>query len=527
MEDICDPFELSYRLIGYGYILYIASGLISDGSELLLLVPSVAGIVGSVVLPFLGAVPDGMMVLFSGMGPQAQDQVSVGVGALAGSTVMLLTLPWFIAVTAGRVPMKEGPSGKLVANFSVKEGKGLTLTESGITFGTDIYNNVYAMLLTSALYLVIQLPASVCEYLNFSDKVSQANTERIPALVGMVLCMVAFFGYLFLCTQKHSTEYKELDACIRLMRKKQMRVEAVVYHQALRANSADGNQPLLPEARARITTIFKPFFKKYDVNKDGSLQFPEVQSMLTEMGSAEPAARARQAFNDMGVGHEEGMRIDVFVDFIVHYVRDLADHDTKVICKTLEKIAPSNGEEEDEEEEEEVPEDLVNADPSVQMRNVIIRSCWMMSLGTLLVLIFSDPMCDVLGGVGYVLDIGPFYISFLLAPLASNASELLSAYNYAKKKTQVSITNSLSTLVGAACMNNTFCLGIFYTLIVVKKLYWAFTAETIAIITIQWVIGQIALRGTTQTWLIGWGILACYPGCLVIVYVLENFCGLD
>merc|ERR1712107_556549 len=94
---------------------------------------------------------------------------------------------------------------------------------------------------------------------------------------------------------------------------------------------------------------------------------------------------------------------------------------------------------------------------------------------------------------------------------------LLSAYNYAKKKTQVSITNSLSTLVGAACMNNTFCLGIFYTLIAVKKLYWAFTAETIAIITIQWVIGRIALRGTTQTWLIGWGILACYPGCLVIV----------
>lgn len=41
--------------------------MISDGSELLLLVPSMAGIVGSVVLPVLGAVPDGAIVVFSGM----------------------------------------------------------------------------------------------------------------------------------------------------------------------------------------------------------------------------------------------------------------------------------------------------------------------------------------------------------------------------------------------------------------------------------------------------------------------------
>ena len=43
-----------------------ASNLISDGSELLLLVPSISGLVGSVILPILGAIPDGCIVLFSG-----------------------------------------------------------------------------------------------------------------------------------------------------------------------------------------------------------------------------------------------------------------------------------------------------------------------------------------------------------------------------------------------------------------------------------------------------------------------------
>jgi hypothetical protein len=51
-------------------------------------------------------VPDGMIVLFSGMGPGAQEQLNVGVGALAGSTVMLITIPWVLSVYAGRVDIE-------------------------------------------------------------------------------------------------------------------------------------------------------------------------------------------------------------------------------------------------------------------------------------------------------------------------------------------------------------------------------------------------------------------------------------
>ena len=49
--------QILFLLVVYGYILLNASSLISDGSELLLLIPSLAGVVGSVVLPVLGAVP--------------------------------------------------------------------------------------------------------------------------------------------------------------------------------------------------------------------------------------------------------------------------------------------------------------------------------------------------------------------------------------------------------------------------------------------------------------------------------------
>lgn len=51
----------------------------------------------------------------------------------------------------------------------------------------------------------------------------------------------------------------------------------------------------------------------------------------------------------------------------------------------------------------------------------------MMGLGTALILIFADPMVEVLGNVGQRVGVPPFYISFVLAPLASNASDLLAS----------------------------------------------------------------------------------------------------
>ena len=46
----------------------------------------------------------------------------------------------------------------------------------------------------------------------------------------------------------------------------------------------------------------------------------------------------------------------------------------------------------DDDEEEAISEDLADLSPAQQLRRVLFRSIWMMGIGTLLVLIFSDPM---------------------------------------------------------------------------------------------------------------------------------------
>ena len=62
--------------------------------------------------------------------------------------------------------------------------------------------------------------------------------------------------------------------------------------------------------------------------------------------------------------------------------------------------AMSMVDEEQEEEQEEVPEDLKHLDPEQQQRLIMRRSFWMMGAGTALVILFSDPMVEVLGDLG-------------------------------------------------------------------------------------------------------------------------------
>lgn len=212
-----------------------------------------------------------------------------------------------------------------------------------------------------------------------------------------------------------------------------------------------------------------------------------------------------------------------FDEFVAFVFKTMTDENVPAPVTTAKTIPDYVG----DNEAEELPEDLADLPEEEQQRRIIFRAVWMMAFGTALVLLFSDPMVENLGEWGRRWNISGFYVSFVLAPFASNASELLAAKTYAMKKTQKSITTSFSTLIGAACMNNTFCLAIFYALIWQKHLAWQFTAEMVAIVVTQWLIGGVAILKTTHSTCIGFFIIACYPLCLFIVWFLENIFGLD
>ena len=148
-------------MFGYGYLLLQGANFLSDGSELRLEVLS-PGLIGGLLLPVLGALPDALVIAVSGLGAsageaQAQvresslcwklsystapwhlqftvclvprpgssqnaqaksaitihvvkisgEQVAVGVGTLAGSTIMLLTITWAGSLLCARCDLND------------------------------------------------------------------------------------------------------------------------------------------------------------------------------------------------------------------------------------------------------------------------------------------------------------------------------------------------------------------------------------------------------------------------------------
>jgi len=182
---------------------------------------------------------------------------------------------------------------------------------------------------------------------------------------------------------------------------------------------------------------------------------------------------------------------------------------------------------EDDDDEVELPEDLVDKSPEEQARGMLVNACWNMGVGTILVCLFANPAVDVFDEWGVKWGISSFYVGFLLAPFASNASELLVAYGMALRQSSKSVTCSFESLIGAACMNNTLCLAVFFALIYFRDLAWKFKAETLAIMIIQWLMAIIVLSSNTQRKAFGFVILALYPLSLLIVWYCENELGWD
>merc|ERR1719271_623585 len=224
---------------------------------------------------------------------------------------------------------------------------------------------------------------------------------------------------------------------------------------------------------------------------------------------------------------EYGEFVIMMLEFLQRHVKEgrWGESDRVAVPRTLCLVNEDDDEEEGDEEED-IPEDLVDLSPEMQQVRIRMRSLRLMLAGTVMVTSFSDPMVECLAEWGARLGVSAFYVAFVLAPIASNASELTAAYNYALKKTQKSMTISLCTLEGAACMNNTFCLAIFFLVMWINKLPWTFTAETIVIVGVQMIMGCVATKRVMQ-YSSAFLVLLLYPASLCLVYVLENWYGLD
>ena len=422
----------------YGYVLFRASGLISEGSELLLLVPSLAGLVGGVVLPLLGAVPDGAIMLFSGLGDieTAQETLSVGVGALAGSTIMLLTIPLGLSVLAGRVDLVPAQAGSedLVANYTGKPKLSLSapLTYSGVTVTNEIKQGAYVMMLTTIPYFLIQVP---CSYLEGTHSDSIASGEKMWALLALFFCMSGFVWYLLIhvkASREEEQKFRRMETMKKTLKSGDLSLGGVFYSmieeekakEAIPADgygsiNVDGSEPS-PKIIEYLKSILTIPFQKYDMDGDQTLSKTEVNVFLKDFNgksscstynimfelfpltthslrtylflenvSPEDLDKMFKTFDTDGNGE---MTVDEFVLMCYHILmsqhgqKSSSDRSTRHLEKNFAEAAMSTV---DDEEEEEIPEDIAHLSPDEQEAAVKKKAFTMLAFGTFLVLLFS------------------------------------------------------------------------------------------------------------------------------------------
>jgi len=524
-KDSYGFIQLLYLGGTYAMVLMHSSNMIKDGSELLLLIPKYAGIVGSIVLPVLGAVPDGAIVLFSGLGPNAQEEVTVGVGALAGSTIMLLTVPWFLSILAGRVTIN--PDGN--CNYVKPKGAGsdwkklkdgTAFGDSGVSVGESIKYTAKVMVFTLLPFFIIQIPAIMGHCIEL-DEEKKCKTPGNAALAGGAVAVAQFLWYLWDQARLANADVVKQDKI------DQLRSKAVNDHLlSLRGlfpdkvMDSEGSVPIHKDDK-RFRAFLLPFFRRFDSDGSGEIDKHEFAALVHSLGEKPDATRLDELMKHMDKDGSGTVDFSEFCESMVELLKDGNFAVSTAAAGAVKTIDAEEDDDEEEEEEDEMPEDLADLSPEEQQSRLLKRSFYLMGLGVLITLLFSDPAVDVLSELGARTGIKAFFIAFCLAPCASNGSEVIAAYAYASKKTEKTMTISFSSLLGAACMNNTFCLAIFLFLVYLRNLKWTFAAETATIILVEVIMFFFASRrvssGTT-----GVMVVMLFPLAMALVAGLEK-----
>lgn len=417
------------------------------------------------------------IILFSGLGSieDAQETLSVGVGALAGSTIMLLTVPWALSVYGGRVDIQNGkPAYTKRPKLSQYSTTSSMLRNTGVSITDEVSHAGVVMAFTTIPYFLIQVPAAFLH----GPTEEIAEGEHWWALLALFVCLAGLVYYMKLqlrFSQEGQDKEKRIAVTKKILQQGKLSLAGAlkntvehVQNQA-RRESGQGYDSISPEdpgsysypppaIASYLKDVLIDAFKIYDADRSGHLEKKELRLFFKDFHENIAEEEIDALLSKADSDSDGNISFDEFIGLAYNLIISQGDVETTKKERVEEvQVEVADGIwREDDEEEEEIPEDFTDLSPEEQQSAIKLRAFRMLAIGTIIVIYFSDPMVDVMQEVAVRAGLPPFYVSFVLAPLASNASEVVASMYYAGKKTRKTMSVSLSALEGAASMNNTF-----------------------------------------------------------------------
>ncbi|XVF70103.1 hypothetical protein PTKIN_Ptkin11bG0135500 [Pterospermum kingtungense] len=498
-----------FLIIVYGYLMYISATYLSNGSELLLEILG-PGIVGGLFLPILGALPDAMLILVSGLSgttETAQSQVSVGMGLLAGSTVMLLTVIWGSCVVVGKCDLHDSIA------VDGENTKGFSLTETGVS--TDIWTCYAARIMAISIipFIIVQLP----------QVLNSTSGRHLAVLIALIVSALMLVSYCLYQVFQPWIQRRRLAFA-----KHKHVISGILRHlkkHALGSLLTDDGEPDIE--------IIKKLFETIDENHDGHLSPSELRALIIgirfEEIDLDKDDAVRKVMADFDTSLDSLVDEDEFVKGITKWINEAKQTGGAYLepnsgtFKFIDRFHQQTKLEHDllgsEEQSDEVVEGIENP------RWISFKAVLMLLLGTIIAAAFADPLVDAVDNFSDATSIPSFFISFIALPLATNSSEAVSAIIFSSRKKKRTASLTFSELYGAATMNNVLCLSVFLALVYIRGLTWDFSSEVLVILIVCLVMGGFAsFRTTFPLWTCSVAYIL-YPFSLALVYVLDYVFG--
>lgn len=460
-------------------------------------------------------------VAVSGLGAsqaEAQTEVLVGMGLLAGSSVMVLTALWGSCLIFGRCDLVNG----VAKDRQLTPANRFSLFGTGVTTDPETKWLSWIMMATLLPYMVAQLPQLLGLTIGGSLAVATAGVISVVGLI--VYCTYQLVAPWI---QERRISWAKHKYRLHILHK---------LHYFMHSNNLG---PLFGEGDTNLERVFDYF----DTDKDEMLTREELKGLIVGLGiqnqrkvpsehevglwikefdtdKKDGRITKNEFYKGMGTWMTSVKRTNgsgTSLDFISSDVAPPNPFDAE--AQTDRYLLSTSQEDEDDEDGDK------ESKPLPTRTQIITRAVLYLIAGAAIAAIFSDPLVDAIGGFSKASGIPPFFIAFIATPLATNSSEAISSILFARGKRKRNISMTYSQIYGAVTMNNTLCLSIFLAIVHFRGLLWDFSAEITVIFFSTLVMGGVAAARTTfPLWMAFIGI-ALYPISIGLVAFLDYVCG--
>ncbi|XP_073280194.1 sodium/calcium exchanger NCL2-like [Primulina huaijiensis] len=258
-----------FLILVFEYALFAGESYVGSGGDRVFKILG-PGVFGASVFQIIGSLPEALILLASGLSSsqeQTEEYVSTGVGLLAGSTILLLTLIWGTCITVSRQSFQEhleshardskyyNPIEKLF--ISQWPGYGV-ITDLGTCFTARI------MLLSLIPLVMILIPTAF--HLPF-------HGQQVFVIVTLVVTLLFLFSFFF---------YQFFQPWIQSRRLLYIKHEHLVLDIIKHMQRRTTGKILTDNGSPNVTTI-RRLFEDRDQDGDKTISFNELKEFMQEI----------------------------------------------------------------------------------------------------------------------------------------------------------------------------------------------------------------------------------------------------